>query len=88
MISAVPGSADAALGEWRERWPQGTALFDLVYAPWPTRLAEAAQLAGARVVGGLDLLVHQAVGQIALMTGHVVDVAVLREAGMQALRER
>ncbi len=42
-------------------------LFDVVYAPWPTDLIEhnAAQV----VLGGLDLLVAQAVHQVRLMTG-------------------
>ena len=44
--------------------------------------------AGAPVVGGLDLLVHQAVGQVELMTGRQIDVAVLREAGERALAAR
>ena len=69
VISAVPAAAAEALAPWAQRWPPGTGLFDLVYAPWPTVLADAARRAGARVLGGLELLVHQAVGQIELMTG-------------------
>ena len=88
VISAVPGSAAHSLREWGAGWSRDTTLFDLVYAPWPTPLAAAARLGGARVLGGLDLLVHQAVGQIALMTGRVVEVEVLREAGERALRGR
>jgi shikimate dehydrogenase len=55
-------------------------LFDVVYAPWPTPLAEQARLAGAAIVSGLDLLVHQACGQVRLMTGHEVGPEVLRAA--------
>jgi shikimate dehydrogenase len=55
-------------------------LFDVVYAPWPTPLAERAGLAGAAVVSGLDLLVHQACGQVRLMTGRDIAPAVLRGA--------
>ena len=86
IISTVPGSAGDALSPWIEQWPATAALFDLVYAPWPTALAAAALAAGSKLLGGLDLLVHQAVGQIALMTGRQIDVAVLREAGERALR--
>ena len=71
-----------------DAWPAPAALFDLVYAPWPTPLAEAARRAGVTVLGGLDLLVHQAVGQVVLMTGRQIDVAVLRAAGEQALGQR
>src|SRR6185437_746982 len=46
------------------------AVLDVVYAPWPTRLAQAAAKAGAIVVSGFDLLLHQAARQVELMTGH------------------
>jgi shikimate dehydrogenase len=88
VISAVPAAAWEALAPWTQRWPPETSLFDLVYAPWPTVLADAAMRAGARVLGGLELLVHQAVGQIQLMTGRTVDVSVLRDAGERALAAR
>ena len=55
-------------------------LFDVVYAPWPTPLAEQARVAGARIVSGLDLLVHQACGQVRLMTGQDIGPEVLRAA--------
>lgn len=55
-------------------------LFDVLYDPWPTPLAAAWTAAGGRVLGGLDLLVHQAVLQVGLMTGHAVPVDVLRRA--------
>ncbi len=88
VISAVPATAGDDLSGWLQQWRPETTLFDLVYAPWPTPLARAALAAGSRVLGGLDLLIHQAVGQIELMTGSRVDVAVLRAAGERALRPR
>lgn len=88
VISAVPGGAAQSLTPWAHDWPPATTLFDLVYAPWPTVLAEAARQAGARVLGGLELLIHQAVGQVELMTGRTVAVAVLRAAGERALAAR
>ena len=63
-------------------------LFDVAYHPWPTPAARAWAAAGARVVSGLDLLVHQAVRQVELMTGRTVPVDVLRTAGLQALSAR
>ena len=64
-------------------------LFEIVYHPWPTPLAAAWAQRGGVVVDGLDLLVHQAVLQVALMTGAEVDIPVLadllRTAGRQAL---
>ena len=52
-------------------------LFDAIYHPWPTLLAS--NWAG-EVLSGLDLLVHQALGQVELMTGATVPIAVLRAA--------
>jgi shikimate dehydrogenase len=46
------------------------ALFDVVYAPWPTAAAAAVGGRGGIVVGGLPMLVHQAARQVELMTGH------------------
>ena len=55
-------------------------VLDAVYAPWPTQLADAAKAAGATVIGGLDLLVGQALLQIELMTGQSVPAEVLYQA--------
>jgi shikimate dehydrogenase len=66
----------------------GQLLFDVLYHPWPTALATAAEAAGADVIGGLELLVQQAAGQVELMTGLVAPVAAMRTAGEAALAER
>jgi shikimate dehydrogenase len=63
-------------------------LLDVTYAPWPTPLAAAWYEAGGTVVSGLDVLIHQAVLQVVLMTGREVPVSVLRAAGESALAER
>jgi shikimate dehydrogenase len=55
-------------------------VFDVVYTPWPTVLAETVQGAGGTVLSGLDLLVGQALRQIELMTGRVVSAEVLYAA--------
>jgi shikimate dehydrogenase len=60
-------------------------IFDVIYDPWPTPLAAAAERAGAIVLNGLDLLVHQAVGQLELMTCRTVPAEVLMAAGRAAL---
>ncbi|HEY0237696.1 MAG TPA: shikimate dehydrogenase [Friedmanniella sp.] len=60
-------------------------VFDVVYDPWPTPLADAAGRAGVRVLDGLDLLVGQAVLQVELMIGQRPSSAVLRAAGDAAL---
>lgn len=70
LISTVPaGAADY----YPERSGGGSArpgaVLDVVYSPWPTPLALAAAKSGAVVVGGFDLLLHQAARQVELMTG-------------------
>jgi shikimate dehydrogenase len=70
VISTVPkGAADelAATVMWRP----GSVLFDAIYDPWPTPLAQAAAANGARIASGLDLLLAQALGQFEQFTGVV-----------------
>ncbi|MFI1101527.1 shikimate dehydrogenase [Streptomyces melanogenes] len=64
-------------------------LFDVLYDPWPTALAAAWSARGGAVVGGLDLLVHQAVLQVEQMTGtDKAPLAAMRRAGEEALASR
>ena len=43
--------------------PQGV-LFEVLYHPWPTVLAQSWTNSGAKVIDGLDLLIHQAISQV------------------------
>ena len=63
-------------------------VLDVVYHPWPTRLAAAARQAGVAVAGGFELLLHQATGQVKLMTGQDAPAAAMRAAGLAALAQR
>lgn len=60
-------------------------IFDVLYHPWPTPLATAALESDRVLVGGLDLLAHQAALQFELYTGREIGVDVLRDAGLAAL---
>ena len=89
LISTVPsGAADI----YAERIASGIlapqAIVDVVYHPWPTRLAVAARQAGVAVAGGFELLLHQATGQVKLMTGQDAPAEAMREAGLAALAVR
>ncbi len=75
VISTLPAGAADPL-----RVPGRTIVLDVVYAPWPTPFAAAAAGAGAVVVSGLEMLLHQAVAQIELMTGLPGPVEVMRSA--------
>ncbi|MQA85434.1 MAG: shikimate dehydrogenase [Streptosporangiales bacterium] len=90
LVSTVPsGAADGVAPVVAGRTRPCETLFDVVYDPWPTKLATAAQAAGCRVVGGLSLLVRQAARQAELMTGLVpAPVEAMRDAGEEALRRR
>ena len=57
----------------------GTFL-DVVYAPWPTVLADRFAASGAVVVGGAVMLLHQAAAQVTLMTGRDAPLAAMRAA--------
>ena len=88
VISTVPvGGSEAVAAEllagpgpaW---WP---LLVDVVYAPWPTPLARAW---GGQVVGGFEMLLHQAAAQVRLMTGLEPPVEAMRSAGLAVLAAR
>ncbi len=84
VVNATPrGAADELAAGWR-----GAPLVEVLYDPWPTPLAKAAEAGGHPVAGGLYVLVHQAVRQIELVTGVRPDAGVLLAAGESALRAR
>lgn len=90
VISTVPkGVADVVAQHARWMPTADAVVFDVVYDPWPTALAAAAAAAGRRVVSGFDLLLHQAVGQVRLMTGcGEVPVEAMRAALERAVHLR
>ncbi|MGW0551321.1 shikimate dehydrogenase [Streptomyces altiplanensis] len=84
VVATTPAGTTDALAQAVPDRP-GT-LFDVLYDPWPTALAAAWSARGGAVVGGLDLLVHQAVLQVEQMTGcATAPLAVMRAAGERAL---
>ncbi|MDX2822085.1 shikimate dehydrogenase [Streptomyces ipomoeae] len=87
IIATTPaGTTDALSGAVPE---QPGVLFDVIYEPWPTNLAARWSAYGGVVVGGLDLLVHQAAVQVEQMTGYrAAPVGAMRRAGEQALTAR
>jgi shikimate dehydrogenase len=87
VIATTPAGTTDALAAAVPGRP--TTLFDVLYDPWPTDLAARWSAYGGAVVGGLDLLVHQAVLQVEQMTGrHPAPLGAMRKAGEHALASR
>ena len=87
VVSTTPAGVTDTLARAVPERP--TALFDVLYDPWPTVLAARWSAYGGAVVGGLDLLVHQAVLQVEQMTGRSpAPLDAMRKAGELALAAR
>ena len=96
-----PGSWDllvntTPLGTWPdvERSPlpdgpfDGSLVYDFVYNPPLTRLLADAAHAGCDTIGGLDMLVAQAVRQFAWWTGETPSASLFKAAAEQDLARR
>jgi shikimate dehydrogenase len=89
LVNATP------VGMWPEvdqsPWPEDLAfpghltVFDLVYNPRQTKLLRQAGAAGAKVIGGLGMLVHQGAAAFELWTGEKAPVETMYEAASEAL---
>lgn len=77
LVSTVPPEATAAHAE---RLSSAPCLLDVIYHPWPTPLAGAVSDAGGAVATGLDMLLHQAFGQVEHFTGRPAPREAMRDA--------
>ena len=64
-----------------------TLVVDLVYNPPETSLLRRATTVGARVLGGLPMLVYQGADAFRIWTGREAPVEVMLAAAQQALEE-
>jgi shikimate dehydrogenase len=78
VVSTVPVDAQPDLLPLS--WRPGQTVLDVLYAPWPTPLAERVVEAGGSVAGGLEVLFWQATVQVELMTGMPAPIAAMRAA--------
>jgi shikimate dehydrogenase len=78
VVSALPIEAQRTLPDLG--WRAGQTVLDVLYAPWPTPLAERVTAAGGTVVSGLEVLFWQATVQVELMTGQPAPIAAMRAA--------
>jgi shikimate dehydrogenase len=82
VVSTAPAHAADALAAALDRGAAGGdgpggVLLDVVYDPRPTALSRAWARAGGVVVGGERMLLHQAAGQVRLMTGRRAPLAAM-----------
>ncbi len=66
LISTIPSGAAAEHAAVLAGVP---VLLDAIYDPWPTPLARAVAGAGGEVIGGQQMLLHQAFSQVEQFTG-------------------
>jgi len=83
VVSTIP--AEAQTDDLVARATQAPVVFEVLYHPWPTPLAAAAT---GVLVGGLDLLVHQAAVQFEMFTGEEAPLPAMRAAGEAELARR
>lgn len=77
VVSTVPADAVAAVAAAVAAAP---VVLDAIYNPWPTPLAEAVGAVGHTVIGGLDMLLNQAYGQVEQFTGRPAPRAAMAAA--------
>ncbi len=68
-----------------EQIPGGALVYDVVYNPVETALLKEAAKAGARVLGGLSMLVYQGAASFELWTGKTAPVDIMMQVAGRAL---
>jgi shikimate dehydrogenase len=87
VISTLPGSAEHGMA-FPEAVRQQAVLFDVAYEPWPSGLAASWSEAGGTVVSGLEMLLHQAIGQVRIfVTGEEGGALPDEQRVVRAMRE-
>jgi 3-dehydroquinate dehydratase/shikimate dehydrogenase len=65
----------------------GAVVFDMVYDPLETRLLREAKAAGSQIIGGLEMLVCQAVAQFEAWTGLEAPAQTMKSAALFLAQE-
>lgn len=82
LVSTLPASATELIADALARAP---FVLDVIYHPWPTPVATAVERTGSKLATGLDMLLHQAFGQVEQFTGSSAPRDVMRVALREAL---
>jgi shikimate dehydrogenase len=78
VVSTVPEGGQPAVADLA--WWRGQTVLDVLYADWPTPLAQRVEQAGGTVISGLEVLFWQATAQVELMTGLPAPIEAMRAA--------
>jgi shikimate dehydrogenase len=77
LVSTAPAGV---VDSYADDLAQAPCVLDVIYHPWPTRLASAVQARGGRIGTGLDMLLYQAFGQVEQFTGRPAPRSAMRDA--------
>jgi shikimate dehydrogenase len=83
IVSTLPNAVDASFS-FDEGTRQRAVLFDVAYSPWPTSLASSWYDVGGEVIGGLDMLVLQALVQVRIFVSGNPELMVENESEVLA----
>ncbi len=72
----------------KERVPQSSTLFDMIYNPQTTQLMECVASRGGRATNGLSMLVHQGARSLEIWTDASVNAETMSQAANEALLSR
>ncbi len=81
LVNTVPA---AGIGPHVPALALAPCVLDVIYHPWPTPLATAVSSRGGRLATGLDMLLHQAFGQVEQFTGREAPRTAMRDALREA----
>lgn len=63
-------------------------VMDVVYNPLETKLAKDAKEAGAKVISGIEMLIHQGAASFEIWTGKSAPIEVMRKAVLNRLEDK
>lgn len=91
IVNATPlgtkGDSGSAIPLDRQLLNPGQIVYDMVYNPLDTPLLQAAQLAGATTISGIEMLIGQAERAFTLWTGIPMPVSAVRKALLQEIEQ-
>ncbi|WP_424188441.1 shikimate dehydrogenase [Actinokineospora sp. G85] len=85
LVTTAPSAAIAPIADALSR---AQHVLDVVYHPWPTPLAQAVESRGGHLATGLDMLLHQAFGQVEHFTGQSAPRVPMRDALQAAIPDQ